>query len=65
MSADSGMDLVEELFPLVGRDALYESSRRTSLIKFVNECDERLSASSDSSCFSPFWLENLLEEAGE
>ena len=26
MSADFGMDLKEELFPLVGRDALYEYS---------------------------------------
>ena len=55
MSTDSGMDLEEELFPLVGRDALHEHSRRTSLVKFVTNGDERLSTSSDSSRFSPFW----------
>ena len=65
VSVDSGMDLEEELFPLVGRDALHEYSRRTSLIKFVTECDEHLGASSDSSCFSPFGWKNLLEEVGE
>ena len=65
MSVDFGMDLEEELLPLVGRDALHEYSRRTSLVKFVTECDDRLVASSDSSCFSPFWWENLLEEVGE
>ena len=65
MSAVSGMDLEEELFPLVGRDALHEYSSRTSLVKFVTECDERLGASSDSSRFSPFRWENLIEEVGE
>ena len=65
MSVDSSVDLEEELFPLVGRDALHEYSRRTSLVKFVTECDEHLGASSDSSRFSPFWWENLLEEVGE
>jgi len=59
------MDLEEELFPLVGRDALHEYSRWTSLIKFVTEGDERLGALSNSSCFSPFRWENLLVEVGE
>ena len=52
MSADFGMDLEEELFPLVGRDALHEYSQQTLLVKFITECDECLGASSDSSCFS-------------
>ena len=65
VSSDFGMDLEEELFPLVDRDALHEYSRRTSLVKFITECDERLSESSDSSRFSPFWWENPLEEVGE
>ena len=65
MSVDSDMDLKEELFTLVGRDALREYSRRTSLVKFVTECDKRLGASSDSSRFSPFRWENLIEEVGE
>ena len=54
MSTDSGMDLKEELFPLVGRDALHEYSRRTLFVRFITECDERLGASSYSSRFSPF-----------
>ena len=49
----------------VGWDALHEQSRRTSLVKFVTNGNERLGASSDSSRFSPFWWENLLEEVGE
>ena len=65
MSTDSGIDLEEELFPLVGRDALHEYSRRTLLVKFVTECNERLGASSDSLRFSSFRWENLLEEVGE
>ena len=59
------MDFEEKLFPLVGRDALHEHSRRTSLAKLITNGNERLGASSDSSHFSPFWWENLLEEVGE
>ena len=65
MSIDSSVDFEEKLFPLVGRDALHEHSPRTSLVKFITNGDERLGASSDSSCFSTFWWENLLEEVGE
>ena len=65
MFIDSGIDLEEELFPLVGQDALHEYSRRTSLVKFVTDGDERLDVSSDSSRFSPFQWENLLEVVGE
>ena len=65
MSVDFGMDLEEELFPLVGRDALHEYSQRTSFVKFITECDECISVSSDPLCFSPFRWENLLEEVGE
>ena len=65
MSTDSGKDLEEELLPLVGWDALHEYSRRTSLVKFVTDGDERLDASSDSSRFSPFLWENLLDEVGK
>ena len=54
MSADSSVDLEEELFPLVGRDALHEYSRRTSFVKFVTDGDERLGALSDPSSLSPF-----------
>ena len=54
MFVDSGMDLEEELFPLVGRDALHEYSQWTSLVKFVTEYDECLGVSSDSSRYSPF-----------
>ena len=65
MFAYFGMDFEEDLFPLVRRDALHEYSRQTSFVKFINEHDERLGASSDPSCFSPFGWENLLEEVGE
>ena len=65
MSIDSGMDLKEELFPLVGRNALHEYSRWTSFVKLVAEHDECLSASSDLPCFSPFGWENLLEKVGK
>ena len=65
MSTDFGMDFEEKLFPLVGWDALHEHSRWTSLVKFVTNGDEHLGASSDSSCFSPFWWENLLKKVGE
>ena len=65
MSTNSGMDLEEELFPLIGRDALHEYPRWTSFVKFVTEHDEHLGTSSDPSCFSPFGQENLLEEVGE
>ena len=65
MSVDFYMDLEEELFPLVDRDALYEYSRWTSLVKFITEDDKHLDALSDSSCFSPFRWENLLEEVGK
>ena len=65
MSVDFDMDFEEKLFPLVGQDALHEHSRRTSLVKFVTNGDERLGESSDSSHFSPFWWENLLEEVGK
>ena len=54
MSTDSGMDLEEELFPLVGQDALHEYSQRTLFVKFITNGDERLGASSDSSCFNLF-----------
>ena len=65
VSTDFSMDFEEKLFPLVGRDALHEYSQWTSLVKFVTNSNERLSVSSDSLCFSPFWWENLLEEVGE
>ena len=65
MCIDSSMDFEEKLFPLVGRDALYEHSRWTLLVKFITNGDERLGASSDSSCFNPFRWENLLEEVGD
>ena len=65
MSIDPGMDLEEELLPLVGRDALHEHPRWTSFVEFVSEHDEGLGTSSDPSSFSPFGWENLLEEVGE
>ena len=65
MFADSSVDFEEELFPLVGQDALHEHSQQTSLVKFIIDGEECLDASSDSSRFSPFWWENLLEEVGE
>ena len=65
MSTNSGMELQEELLPLVGGDALHEYPRQTLFVKFVIEHDEGLGASSDSSGFSPFRWENLLEEVGE
>ena len=65
MSADFGMDLEEELLALVGRDALYEYSRRTPFVEFVTDHDECLGASSDSSRFGPFWWKNFLEEVGK
>ena len=65
MSIDFSMDFEEKLFPLVGRDALHEHSRQTSLVKFITNGDERLGASSDSLRFSPFLWENLLEEVSE
>ena len=65
MFIDSGMDLEEELFQLVSRDALHEYSRQTSFVKFITDGDERLGALSHPSSFSPFGWENLLEEVGE
>ena len=65
MSADPGMDFEEELFPLVGRDALHEYPRRTSFLELVIEHDEGPGTSSDLSCFSSLGWENLLEEVGE
>ena len=65
MSVDFSMDLEDELFPLVSRDALHEYYRWISLVKFVTKDDERLDASSNSSRFSPFRWENLLEEVGK
>ena len=65
MSADPGMDLEEELLPLVGGDALREQPRWTSFVEFVTERDEGLGASGDPSGFSLFGRENLLEEVGE
>ena len=65
MSVDPGMDLEEELLPLVGRDALHEHPRWTPFVALVTERDEGLGASSDSSGFSPFRWENLLKEVGE
>ena len=65
MSIDFGMNFKEKLFPLVGWDALHEYSRWASLVKFITKGDKRLDASSNLSCFCPFWWENLLEEVGE
>ena len=65
MSVDSGMDLEEELFPLVRWDALHEYPRWTSFVEFITEHDEGLGALSDLSGFSSFRWENLLEEVGE
>ena len=65
MSADSGMDLEEELFPLVGRDALHEYPRWTSLVAFITDGDECFGTSSNPLSFSPFGWENLLEEVGK
>ena len=65
MSANPGMDLEEELLPLVGGDALHEHPRWTLIIEFITERDEGLGASSDPLGFSPFGWENLLEEVGE
>ena len=47
MSADLGMDLKDELLPLVGGDALHEYPRWTLFIEFVTERDEGLGTSSD------------------
>ena len=65
MSIDFGMDLEEESFPLVSRDALHEYSRRTSFVKFITDGNEHLSASSNLSCFSLFWWEDFFEDVGE
>ena len=65
MSTDYGMDIEEELFPLVGRDALHEQPRWTSFVEFVTERNEGLGMSSDPSGFRPFGWKNLLEEVGE
>ena len=65
MSVDPGMDLEEELLPLVGGDALHEYPRRTLFVEFVTEHGEGLGTSSDLSGFGPFRRENLLKEVGE
>jgi len=65
MSVDPGMDLEEELLPLVGRDAPHEHPRWTPFVEFITERDEGHGASSDLSGPSPFGWENLLEEVGE
>ena len=65
MSVDLGMDLKEELLPLVGRDALHEHPKWTPFVEFITERDEGLGVLSDPSCFSPLGWENLLEEVRE
>ena len=65
MFTDPGMDLEEELLLLVGRDALHEHPRWTSLIEFITDGDECLGVSSDPSSFSPFGWEEPLKEVGE
>ena len=65
MSTNPSMDLEEELLPLVGGDALHEHPGWTLFVELVTEHDKGLGASSDSSGFSPFGRENLLEEVGE
>ena len=65
ISVDPGMDLEEELLPLVGRDALHEHPRWTLFVEFITEHDEGLGASSDPLGSSPFEWENLLKEVGE
>ena len=65
MFIDPGMDLEEELLPLVGGDALREYPRWTPFVEFIIDCDEGLSVSSDLSVFSPFGRKNFLEEVGE
>ena len=65
MSVDLGMDLKEELLPLVGRDALHEYPRWALFVELVTERDKGLGASSDLSSFSPFGQEDLLEEVCE
>ena len=65
MSIDPGMDLEEELLPLIGRDAPHEHPQCIPLVEFVAECDEGPGMSSDPSGLRPFGWENLLEEVGE
>ena len=65
MSEDFGMDLKEELLPLVGGDALHEHPRWTPFIEFITERDDGLGVSSNLLGFSPFRRKNLLEEVGE
>ena len=65
MSVNSSVDFEEELFPLVGPDALHEYSWWTSFVKFITDGDERLCTSSDLSCFSLFWWEDFFEDVGE
>ena len=59
MSTDLGMDLKEELLPLVGGDALYEYPRWTLFIEFITERDEGPGTSSDPSGFSPSGQKDL------
>ena len=65
MSAFFGMDLKEELLPLVSRDALHEHPRWTLFVEFDTERDEGLGTSSDPLGFRPFGQKNLLNEVGE
>ena len=65
MSANLGMDLEEELLPLVGGDALHEDPRWTPFVELITKHDEGHGASSDLSGFSPFRWENLLEVVGK
>ena len=55
MSIDSGMDFEEELFHLVGWDALHEHPRWTPFVEFVTERDEGLGMSSDPFELQSFW----------
>ena len=65
MSVDPGMDLEEELLPLVGGDALHEHPRWTPFVESVTKRDKSLGMSSDPSGFSPFEQKNLIKEVGE
>ena len=65
VSANFGVDLEEELLPLVDGDALHEYPRWTPFVEFVTKHNEGLGTLSHPSGLSPFGREDLLEEVEE
>jgi hypothetical protein len=61
------MDLEEQFFVLLGRDAFHKHSyhRGAAFVKFVVDGDKHLGTSGDPSCLHPVSWEDLVQEVGQ